>query len=123
LCRFAQCLSSRKSLAIQTVLDHARFRVLLNKEKGAGSIQTAIDIYRQHGLRKLYLGFNATWLRESFLGIYFGLYDSLMSYAKREKLNLHTASLISGGLAGVATWATMYPVDYAKTILQGDSLT
>ena len=123
VCRPAKRLSRRKLSAIQTVLDHARFRVLLRKEKGAGSIQTAVDIYRQHGLRKLYLGFNATWLREAFLGVYFGVYDSLMSYSRRQKLNLETASLISGGLAGVATWATMYPVDYAKTILQSDSLT
>jgi hypothetical protein len=31
--------------------------------------------------------------------------------------------MISGGLAGVATWALMYPVDYAKTKIQSDSLT
>lgn len=30
---------------------------------------------------------------------------------------------MSGGLAGVATWTIMYPVDYVKTLLQSDSLT
>jgi len=31
-------------------------------------------------------------------------------------------SLLSGGLAGVATWSVMYPVDYVKTRIQSDSL-
>lgn len=35
---------------------------------------------------------------------------------------MEAASLLSGGLAGVATWASMYPVDYAKTRIQSDSL-
>ena len=108
---------------MQTVLDHARFRVLLVKEKGAGSIATAINIYRQHGLRKLYLGFNSTWLRESFLGVYFGVYDSMMSYFKSKKYNFQMSSLVSGGIAGVAVWTCAYPVDYAKTRFQSDSLT
>ena len=31
--------------------------------------------------------------------------------------------MIAGGLAGIAVWASMYPVDYAKTRIQNDSLT
>ncbi len=57
------------------------------------------------------------------MGVYFGVYDGLMSYSKRNQFNQQIASLLSGGLAGVATWATMYPVDYAKTKIQSDSLT
>jgi hypothetical protein len=31
-------------------------------------------------------------------------------------------SFLSGGLAGVATWGLLYPVDLVKTKIQADSL-
>jgi solute carrier family 25 (mitochondrial carnitine/acylcarnitine transporter), member 20/29 len=108
---------------MQTVLDHARFRVLLNKEHGKGSVSMAISIFKEHGLRRLYLGFYATWLRESSLGVYFGAYDTFITFARKQKYNDKLSSMVSGGLAGVATWASMYPIDYAKTLIQTDSLT
>jgi solute carrier family 25 (mitochondrial carnitine/acylcarnitine transporter), member 20/29 len=57
------------------------------------------------------------------LGLYFGIYDSLKFYSKAHKYNEKLSSLISGGIAGVCCWATMYPMDYAKTLIQSDSLT
>ncbi len=105
------------------MLDHARFRVLLVKEKGAGSIQTAVNIYKSHGIKGLYKGFNPTWLRESMLGVYFGTYDALQNFFKSYKLNPQASSLLSGGFAGVVVWAAMYPADYIKTRIQSDSLT
>jgi len=82
----------------------------------------AMNIYRQYGFRKLYLGFNVTMLRESFLGIYFGTYDYFMSFFREKGKVSKLGSLLSGGLAGVATWSVMYPVDYIKTRIQSDSL-
>jgi len=32
-------------------------------------------------------------------------------------------SLLAGACAGIGFWAFIYPVDYVKTLLQGDSLT
>jgi hypothetical protein len=86
-------------------------------------VKTALRIYREHGLRKLYLGLNPTILRESFLGVYFGTYDFLMRYFKHEGKVSKSNTLLAGGLAGVATWTAMYPVDYVKTRIQNDSLT
>lgn len=97
--------------------------MLLVKEKGAGSVRTAINIYKQHGLKALYKGFNPTWVRESMLGIYFGTYDAFQNFFKSYNYDPQTSSLLSGGFAGVATWTVMYPVDYVKTIIQSDSLT
>jgi hypothetical protein len=37
------------------------------------------------------------------------------------KVNL-VGSLISGACAGIGFWAFIYPIDYIKTLLQGDSL-
>jgi len=31
-------------------------------------------------------------------------------------------SLLAGACAGIGFWAFIYPVDYVKTLLQGDSL-
>ena len=103
-------------------MDHSRFRVLLNRDaNGEGSVKTAVNIYKKYGLRKLYLGFGPTWLRESALGIYFGIYDAAFTYYKKSNSESNS-SLLAGGLAGVATWSAMYPVDYVKTIMQSDSL-
>lgn len=32
------------------------------------------------------------------------------------------SALLSGGLAGLATWLVVYPIDYIKTLIQSDSL-
>jgi solute carrier family 25 carnitine/acylcarnitine transporter 20/29 len=103
-------------------LDHSRFRVALRKEHGAGSIRTAINIFQQYGFRKLYLGFNSTMLRESFLGVYFGSYDFYMSFFRKDGEISKVGSFLSGGLAGATTWCIVYPVDYVKTRIQSDSL-
>lgn len=57
------------------------------------------------------------------LGVFFGTYDYLIRYFKTDgKVNL-LGSLLCGGLCGVAFWTSVYPVDYIKTLLQGDSIT
>ena len=95
----------------------------MNKGEKIGSVKMSVNIYREYGLRKLYLGFCSTWLRESFLGVYFGTYDTLMYYARENKYPEKLSNLIAGGIAGIATWTSMYPIDYAKTRIQSDSLT
>ena len=102
-------------------MDHSRFRVTLRKEKGEGSVRTAINIYKQHGIRELYLGFYSTILRESFLGLYFGTYDFLIRYFKKDGVVSKAGSFLAGGLAGTATWFAMYPIDYVKTKIQSDN--
>jgi solute carrier family 25 (mitochondrial carnitine/acylcarnitine transporter), member 20/29 len=79
-------------------------------------------INRQYGISRLYLGLNSTLLRESFIGVYFGTYDFLIRYFTENGKISRTGSFLSGGLAGVATWFVMYPVDYVKTRVQSDSL-
>ncbi len=86
-------------------------------------MKTAINIYKNHGFRKLYLGFNSTALRESIgLGAYFGIYDLLIKNFKKDGNVSIAGSLLSGGLSGVGCWFSMYPIDYVKTLLQTDSL-
>lgn len=120
--RYSKCNCCRKKYFIETPLDHSRFRVVLRKQKGEGSVKTAIRIYKQYGLRKLYLGLNITLLRESFIGVYFGTYDFLKRFFTVDGKLSKNGSFLSGGLAGVTTWFVMYPVDYVKTRIQSDSL-
>jgi solute carrier family 25 carnitine/acylcarnitine transporter 20/29 len=98
--------------------------VTLNKEKGVGSVAMARTILKEHGLRKLYMGFVPTIIRESVgLGFYFGVYDLVIKrFTENGKVNL-AGSLVAGACAGIGFWAFIYPVDYIKTLLQGDSLT
>lgn len=115
----------RKLCLIQTPLDHARFRVALapsaNKE---GSVKTAINIYKEHGFRKLNLGFNSTLLRECVcLSIYFCSYDFMTRLLNPDPSNVSLLkSLLAGGSAGLITWIILYPFDYIKTLIQTDSL-
>ena len=45
-----------------------------------------------------------------------------MYYAREKKYPERISNLISGGIAGIVVWASMYPIDYAKTRIQNDSL-
>jgi hypothetical protein len=45
-----------------------------------------------------------------------------MKYFKKGNEISLTGTLLSGGLAGLATWTAMYPFDYVKTLIQTDSL-
>lgn len=84
----------------------------------------AARILREHGLRKLYIGFLPTLFREAMgLGCYFYTYDLLIrNFINDGKVNL-LGSMFAGGCAGASFWAFVYPVDYVKTMVQSDSLT
>lgn len=57
------------------------------------------------------------------MGVYFFTYDFMMRVLNKDidSPALKTA-LLAGGLAGLATWLTVYPIDYIKTLIQSDSL-
>ena len=56
------------------------------------------------------------------MSAYFGAYEKLSGYFKKDGSVSLGGSLLSGGLAGLACWTTIYPIDYVKTLLQTDSL-
>ena len=109
----------------QTPIDHARFRVLMNKDsKGPGSVKMAIQIAQKYGIRKLFLGYNSTVLRQMIgLSVYFGSYDFILENMMRIfSLDILTASFHAGGVAGMLTWAVVYPIHYLKVKIQNDDL-
>ena len=120
----SQCPRCSIRSLIQTPLDHARFKVTLMKEAKVGSVGMARQLVANHGITGLYLGLFSTIIRDSLgLACYFGTYDFLIRHFTNDgHVNL-LGSLVSGAAAGVAFWMLPYPMDYIKTLIQGDSLT
>lgn len=88
--------------------------------KYSGMTDCATKLYRQGGISRLYRGFWATVIREvPSIGVYFSVYR----IAKNEmtpsgEQTSTTATLIAGGLAGCASWMTIYPFDVIKSNIQ-----
>lgn len=91
-----------------------------------GPVNVVKSIWRTEGLKGVYQGFSITVLRDAPAhGFYFWTYEYT-----REKLHpgcrksgdesLRTM-LVAGGLAGVASWITCYPLDVVKTRLQAQT--
>jgi len=93
------------------------------------------EIVRQEGLRGLYFGGVVTALRDSIgYGFYFWSYELSTRYmVSRMRDSSSTSStmngssvsmeeatrvLVCGGLAGVVTWASIFPLDVIKTRVQ-----
>ncbi|PON34981.1 Mitochondrial carrier protein [Parasponia andersonii] len=88
-----------------------------------GPISVVKSIMKTEGLRGMYRGLTITVLRDAPAhGVYFGTYEYMREQLhpgcrKNGQENLQTM-LISGGLAGVASWICCYPLDVMKTRLQ-----
>ncbi|KXJ90653.1 mitochondrial carrier domain-containing protein [Microdochium bolleyi] len=84
------------------------------------------QVWRAEGLRGLYFGGGVTALRDSIgYGFYFWSYQLSSSWLSGDSpkdsssWSHETARvLLCGGLAGVTTWASVFPLDVIKTRLQ-----
>ncbi|XVF86607.1 hypothetical protein PTKIN_Ptkin18bG0056000 [Pterospermum kingtungense] len=98
----------------------------LSASSHTGPISVAKSILKTEGLRGLYRGFTITVLRDApSHGFYFWTYEYMREQLhpgcrKSGQESLRTM-LISGGLAGVASWVCCYPLDVVKTRLQAQS--
>jgi len=87
------------------------------------------EILRSEGIRGLYFGGVVTALRDSIgYGFYFWSYELstrlMMSKMRERGSDTREAAkvLLCGGLAGVVTWASIFPLDVIKTRVQTQSL-
>ena len=85
----------------------------------------ARQIMRLEGVRGLYFGGAVTALRDSIgYGFYFWTYEVcngwVDAYSQGEPTFAREASrvLLCGGLAGIATWGSIFPLDVIKTRVQ-----
>jgi len=82
---------------------------------------------RLEGLRGLYLGGSITAARDGIgYGFYFWTYEAckaaMENYTGNGRVSKSTTEavkvLLAGGIAGVVTWASIYPLDVVKTRMQ-----
>lgn len=94
------------------------------------SSAVARRIFREDGLRGFYLGGCVTALRDSIgYGFYFWTYQLATSLwpsgPKDENFSIRYEGpkvLLCGGFAGIATWASVFPLDVIKTRVQTQAL-
>jgi solute carrier family 25 carnitine/acylcarnitine transporter 20/29 len=85
-----------------------------------GAWDCAKKLYDQGGLQKLYRGWTATIIRDVPGAIaYFGCYGLTRQILPQDSATVTTASILfAGGVAGVAQWMLIYPLDVVKTNIQ-----
>lgn len=102
-------------------------RTQLQIDGQTSSYATTMSILRRQGIRGLYLGGTITSVRDSFgYAWYFWSYELskrlLLSRQADPFLDPNASDiLIAGGVAGVITWATIFPLDVIKTRIQTQS--
>uniref|UniRef100_A0A2N9F2Z6 Uncharacterized protein n=1 Tax=Fagus sylvatica TaxID=28930 RepID=A0A2N9F2Z6_FAGSY len=92
-----------------------------------GPVSVAKNIFKTEGVKGMYRGLTITLLRDApSHGVYFYTYEYLKEQlhpgcrkSGQESLN---TTLVAGGLAGVASWVSCYPLDVIKTRLQAQSM-
>ncbi|RYP64204.1 hypothetical protein DL769_006750 [Monosporascus sp. CRB-8-3] len=84
----------------------------------------ARDVLRREGVRGLYFGGVVTALRDSIgYGFYFWSYELSSKWVESGRQDSAFAQdatkvLLCGGLAGIVTWASIFPLDVIKTRVQ-----
>ncbi|KAJ3499769.1 hypothetical protein NLG97_g75 [Lecanicillium saksenae] len=107
-----------------TELVKCRAQIALPTAKSSFSI--AKDIWHKGGIRGLYFGGLVTALRDSIgYGFYFWSYEIAIRNwplsEQRRGFSLKDEAprvMLCGGLAGIVTWASVFPLDVIKTRLQ-----
>lgn len=99
-------------------------RTQLQLDGQTSSYSTTMNILKHQGIRGLYLGGAITSVRDSFgFAWYFWSYElskRLLLSRQADPFLEPKASdiLIAGGVAGVVTWASIFPLDVIKTRIQ-----
>ncbi|BGP22831.1 mitochondrial carrier protein, carnitine/acylcarnitine translocase [Rhodotorula toruloides] len=93
-----------------------------------GTIKGFLDLYRAGGVFGLYTGFRLHALRDTLgTGLYFGMYDSAQHVIWNnpdvfENVPTTLSTFVCGSVAGVSSWAAIYPVDLVKAHTQRNAL-
>ncbi|PYH94708.1 mitochondrial carrier [Aspergillus ellipticus CBS 707.79] len=115
------------SWIVSSPTEFIKCRAQLDSRPGVSSWTVARDIIRTCGWRGLYFGGGITCARDAIgYGFYFWSYE----YCKRltasndDETNSMIAMkiLLCGGIAGIVTWASVFPLDMVKTRLQARTI-
>lgn len=89
------------------------------------SLDCLVRIYKREGFRGINRGMLTTIIRETpGFGVYFLSYDILTRSLGCEVDDLYIIPklLFAGGMSGIASWLSTYPVDVIKSRLQADGV-
>ncbi|KAJ5503937.1 Mitochondrial carrier protein [Penicillium fimorum] len=115
------------SWTISSPTEFIKCRAQLDRRPDVSSWAVAKDIFRTRGWRGLYFGGGITSARDSIgYGFYFWSYELCKRFMTSDDDGPHQAAmkiLLCGGIAGVATWGSVFPLDMIKTRLQAQTVT
>ncbi|KAJ5898794.1 Mitochondrial carrier protein [Penicillium taxi] len=114
------------SWTISSPTEFIKCRAQLESRPEVSSWAVAKNIYRTRGWRGLYYGGATTSARDSIgYGFYFWSYElckRLMTSSDETSNQTALKVLTCGGIAGVVTWASVFPLDMVKTRLQAQTM-
>ncbi|KAJ5816637.1 hypothetical protein N7447_008870 [Penicillium robsamsonii] len=94
-----------------------------SKRMYSGPIDCLRKMYRTHGVSGLYRGLWATVLFRSFFFFWWGSYDVLTRYFKKNTtLSAPSINFWAGGISAQCFWLTSYPADVVKQRLMTDPM-
>ncbi|KAJ5823588.1 hypothetical protein N7447_005928 [Penicillium robsamsonii] len=115
------------SWTISSPTEFIKCRAQLDRRPNVSSWAVAKDIFRKRGWRGLYFGGGITSARDSIgYGFYFWSYELCKRFMTSDDDGSHQAAmkiLLCGGIAGVVTWGSVFPLDMIKTRLQAQTIT
>lgn len=117
----AGCVGGLTTWAVSapTELIKCRAQVQTTPEPPLSSFAIARQVLRAEGVRGLYFGGTVTAVRDSVgYGFYFWSYELSRRWMGRYGGNETADVLLCGGLAGIVTWASIFPLDVIKTRVQ-----
>ncbi|EEH09148.1 mitochondrial carrier protein [Histoplasma capsulatum G186AR] len=110
------------SWVISSPTELVKCRAQLATHQSISSWTVTKDIWKSRGFRGLYYGGGVTSIRDSVgYGFYFWSYElckRLMTTADESSEQAAAKILICGGIAGIITWVSIFPLDVIKTRLQ-----
>ncbi|KAJ9492451.1 hypothetical protein VN97_g778 [Penicillium thymicola] len=114
------------SWSISSPTEFIKCRAQLDRRPEVSSWAVAKDIFRTRGWRGLYFGGGITSARDSIgYGFYFWSYELCKRFMTSNDDGSHQAALkilLCGGIAGVVTWGSVFPLDMIKTRLQAQTI-
>jgi solute carrier family 25 carnitine/acylcarnitine transporter 20/29 len=95
---------------------------LRRSNKSNGSVTTALQLLRIHGISSLYTGHMTNTFREIiFLSTYFTVYEHIKYNISNSLASI--AVPMAGGIAGAVGWFVSFPLDNIKSNIQGNTIT
>ncbi|KAI5283551.1 hypothetical protein KEM54_002042 [Ascosphaera aggregata] len=120
----AGAVGGMASWVVSSPTELVKCRAQLATDAKVNSWTVSRDIVKQYGLRGLYYAGAVTGVRDAVgYGFYFWAYElckrSMVSIEKEESnMAMALKVLLCGGIAGITTWASVFPLDVIKTRLQ-----